>query len=247
MKKRFPVGELIKNYKDVIDFTENFVAECESGWDFNPRFGLKCKTYAPADLNSNLFVYEKTMASFSRILKNGREDEWEKRAEKRKELINKYLWNGEFYSDYDYVNEKQSGVYSAAALHPLWAGAADADRAKSVISNIGKIEFEYGIAACEKLDNALNFQWAYPNAWAPLQFITVFGLSKYGYTEAALRISDKYTSSIERIFEATGNLWEKYNAADGTINVVNEYEMPDMLGWTAGVYLSLKRFAEENG
>ena len=37
-------------------------------------------------------------------------------------------------------------------------------------------------------------------------------------------------------FEKTGVIWEKYDGRDGSIAVTNEYETPEMLGWSAGVY-----------
>lgn len=37
--------------------------------------------------------------------------------------------------------------------------------------------------------------------------------------------------------KTTGNLWEKYNVEDGSMNALNEYEMPKFLGWTAGVFV----------
>ena len=70
--------------------------------------------------------------------------------------------------------------------------------------------------------------------------IVVKGLLNYGLREDALRIARKYTETVERVFAQNGNLWEKYNVEDGSINTSNEYEMPPMLGWTAGVYLYLK-------
>ena len=45
---------------------------------------------------------------------------------------------------------------------------------------------------------------------------------------------------VEKNFEATGNIWEKYNVVDGSTSVTNEYDMPPMLGWTSGVYLYCK-------
>lgn len=236
----------ISEYKSYADFAENAIAECESGWDFNPRFNLKCKYFAPVDLNSNLYLYEKLMEKFSLILKNGHEERWRKRAEKRKELMNKYLWNGKFFADYNYAENSLTNVFSAAAFHPLWAGLADDTQAERTYSQLNCIELAYGISACEKSENNGIFQWAYPNAWAPLHYITVFGLDNYGYNDAALRISNKYVSAINSIFEKTHNLWEKYNASDGSINVTNEYDMPDMLGWTAGVYLSCREYILTN-
>ena len=50
---------------------------------------------------------------------------------------------------------------------------------------------------------------------------------------------------MEKIFEETDALWEKYNVTEASINVNNEYEMPEMLGWTAGVYLDLKDYLGE--
>ena len=36
-----------------------YFAECESGWDFNPRFNGYCADFNPVDLNANLYLYEK--------------------------------------------------------------------------------------------------------------------------------------------------------------------------------------------
>lgn len=61
----------------------------------------------------------------------------------------------------------------------------------------------------------------------------------YGYKDNAKRIAEKYINTVIKNYETTNNLWEKYNVVDGTINVANEYEMPSMLGWTAGVFVAL--------
>ena len=186
------------------------------------------------------------MAQFSELLGKGDEEIWRRRAENRKALMHKYLYNGTFFADYNFVDNTHSTVFSAAAFHPLWAGIATDEQAKTTYSQLCRIEMDCGIAACEKIDTQAIYQWAYPNSWAPLNYITVFALDRYGYKDAAVRIADKYVSSIESIFEQTGNLWEKYNAVDGSINVTNEYEMPDMLGWTAGVYLSCREYLLNN-
>ena len=239
MSKRFHIEDRIDEYSGYADIAENIIAECESGWDFNPRFNYRCKDYNPVDLNSNLYVYENLMAKFSDILHY--KDVWSERAKKRKELVNKYLWNGRYFCDYNYAQGFKSEVFSAAALHPLWAGIADESQVQKVLAYLDKIEFDCGIAACEKMDTDI-FQWAYPNAWAPLGFIAVKAFDNYGYIDTAKRLAQKYVSSIDAIFQKTNNLWEKYNAVDGTINVANEYDMPDMLGWTAGVYIVCREY-----
>ena len=37
-------------------------------------------------------------------------------------------------------------------------------------------------------------------------------------------------------FEKTSVIWEKYDGRDGAVAVTNEYETPEMLGWSAGGY-----------
>jgi alpha,alpha-trehalase len=46
---------------------------------------------------------------------------------------------------------------------------------------------------------------------------------------------------LERNFEKTGVLWEKYSVETGEVSHM-EYESPPMMGWTAGVY---RYFQEE--
>lgn len=95
---------------------------------------------------------------------------------------------------------------------------------------------QYGVATCEKKEFVGTYQWAYPNGWPPLQRIMVQGLLNYGYIEEAKRIALKYVDLVETCFDSTGHLWEKYNVVDGNVQVVNEYDMPPMLGWTFGTY-----------
>ena len=95
---------------------------------------------------------------------------------------------------------------------------------------------------CEKNDALGTYQWNYPNGWACLQYITIVGLDNYGFKTEAKRIARKYISLVDKVFEETGNLWEKYNVVEGNINVTNEYDLPAMMGWTAGVYLGAKKY-----
>ena len=73
-----------------------------------------------------------------------------------------------------------------------------------------------------------------------MQMIVVGGLLRYGYTEDAWRIMRKFVRLVEKCYQHSGHLWEKYNVVDGNVNVQDEYEMPTMLGWTFGVYVWFK-------
>ena len=70
---------------------------------------------------------------------------------------------------------------------------------------------------------------------------------RYGYHAEAERIARKYIRAIDRTFAETGTLWEKYNVTDGTLNVTDDYQMPPMLGWTAGVYVDFAALLAGNG
>ena len=103
------------------------------------------------------------------------------------------------------------------------------------------LEAEHGILTCEDNEEIGTYQWNYPNGWPCLQYIAAVGLKNYGYSEDAKRIASKYVTLVEKAFDETGNLWEKYNVVEGNIEVCGEnYSMPVMMGWTAGAYLSLK-------
>ena len=67
------------------------ICASESGWDMNPRWGFKAYDYAQVDLNCLLYMLEKNMAYFSEILGFGEEYEWINRANKRRELMCRYM------------------------------------------------------------------------------------------------------------------------------------------------------------
>lgn len=224
-------------------------AEAESGWDCTPRFEFTAQDYAPVDLNSLLYALEKNIALFSLILDDRENKEkYDRLAADRKKLMDDFLWCEEqgAYLDYNFVTGKFSPVFSAASYYPLFVGLADKIKADKTAQNLKRIEYPCGISACEKNDIKGRYQWNYPNAWAPIQFIVAASLENYGLLEDFQRIAEKYISMVEACFEATGNLWEKYNAEDGSINVTGEIndKMPTMMGWSAGVYLYIKKHCE---
>lgn len=220
------------------DIASCILCDCESGWDFNPRTELHQTDFVYVDLNCNLYLYEKNFAYFAKVLKNGEQSEWEDRACKRMELMNQYLWNGKCFLDYNFQTGSFSKVFSVASFYPLWTGIATKEQAEATVKMLDRLECNYGIVACEKNDIDGNYQWNYPNGWAPLHYIMICALERYGYRKDARRIAEKYVRMVDTNFERTGTLWEKYNVVTGDLDVSNEYEMPAMLGWTAGVYLT---------
>ena len=65
-------------------------------------------------------------------------------------------------------------------------------------------------------------------------------LRRYGYKRDAQRIAEKYLALVDRVFQRSGQLWEKYDVCTGDISVSKEYQIPPMMGWTAGVYTAFQ-------
>ncbi len=238
-----PEGE-----KDVIE--NHYLSECESGWDCNPRFDFEIFNFAPVDLNSLLYMLEKNMEYFSCILNNGRENEWREKAETRKSLMKKYLCTEDgLWLDYNFVTEKHSSVFSVASYYPMFAKMLEKEETVALIENMYRVEAEHGFVACGEHNVPGNYQWDAPNGWACLQYIMINSFDNYGYKEDALRVANKYTKLVEKVYDETGALWEKYNVVEGNINVTGESsdgKMPSMMGWSAGAYLYARKFLEEN-
>ena len=221
-------------------FSSNCSAEGESGWDLNPRFENRCKDFCPLDLNCYLYMYEQNFAFFYQELGMVNESKWISLAEKRKALVNKYLYNsadGLFY-DYDYANKKLSKILAGSEMTVLWSELATKEQAATIQKiALPRLEYAHGIVACEPGERKYSYQWDYPNGWPCIQYLAIKGLLNYGYKSDAKRVAAKYVNMVTTVFNQTNNLWEKYNVVDGTIHTTNEYGLPALLDWTAGVYV----------
>ena len=221
----------------------HYLAEAESGWDFCARFEGRCMDFNPVDLNANLYLYETLIAEWSE--KFGEDGSaYRAAANARKDKINALCWDEKTGAYYDYCHaENRRGTYpSAAGFHPYFTRLAPQDRASGLKTLLEQLERPHGVSAGAPADTA--YQWGDPNVWAPLQYVAVTALQNYGLIEDAKRVAKKYVETVQRNFEATGNLYEKYNGNTGGIDAVSEYGTPEMLGWTAGVYLALLEFLE---
>lgn len=227
------------------EIVENMMCDAESGWDFNPRCVLHQTEYNYVDLNGILYGFCENMAYFASKLSNGEESVWKERAKKRKGLIRELLFDGKVFRDYNFKTKKHSEVFSIASYFLLWSGAVTEKEAASMVENLSLLECEYGVATCDEGKRDTTYQWDRPNGWPPMQYILVHGLLRYGYKAEALRIAKKYVNLVEDMFEKTGKIWEKYNVVEGSIKVKDEYKMPEILGWTAGIYLDFKNLLGE--
>jgi len=233
-------SESVTSLADTLKASAHWLAEAESGWDFNPRYSQRCMDFNPVDLNALLHVFECNMAFFSKELGNGRSKDWKALANQRKDLIQKYCYNPEdgLFYDYDFMNDCRSSVLSGGVFNLMFAKVMTQEQAEAMRNALPRLEREHGIAACEEVPSEITYQWAFPNAWAAINYMAIRGMDNYGFKDEASRLARKYLDSNVAQFKETGVLWEKYNALSGRNDAAAEYATPgDFMGWTAGVVL----------
>ncbi len=219
----------------------DIMAIAESGLDFNMRFKtpkrrIAAHEFSHLDLDCILYDMEVKTAEMLRLLnRTGEAEEFDKYADKRKELMNKYyLTEDGIYLDYNFVTGKHSEILSAVSLYPYTFGVSnDKEGALKVLK---RLELEYGLSACEYREDDLFYQWDYHYMWPAATCLAYMGLKNIGLDEDALRNANKYVSVARKVFDETGRLWEKYDALTGEIAVTSEYATMPMMGWTAAVY-----------
>ncbi|HZP55825.1 MAG TPA: trehalase family glycosidase [Candidatus Saccharimonadales bacterium] len=228
------------------------LAEAESGWDMTPRFGRKALNYLPVDLNSLLYKYEKDFAAAAKILGNKQHaDNWDRAAHRRLMAMNSLMWSElrGLYYDYNYVKKSRGSVASLAAYYPMWAGLANNRQAARLVNSLKKFEKKGGLATTDApqvsslVPGALPTQWAYPNGWAPLHFIVVKALQKYGYQDEARRIALKWLRTNLVWFNKHGVFLEKYNVVQpNKPPAKGVYPSQTGFGWTNAVF---ERFCQD--
>jgi alpha,alpha-trehalase len=219
----------------------------ESGFDPSNRFGpfnIDIIHYDPVCLNSLLYLLETQAADILHIL--GREADvnaWRKRAQDRKERVNRLMWDAKdgLYYDYDFVHHRVRHYPFLTTFYPLWAGIATKEQAARVEGNLSLFEKVGGLQTSTYVSGN---QWDAPLGWAPLQMIAVEGLRRYGYAEDAERISMKFLSLVRREFLKQGYIVEKYDVVQGGSNVSANIHFGYSanqagFGWTNAVFTEL--------
>lgn len=224
----------------------NDLAEAESGWDMTPRFNRRALNYLPVDLNALLYRYESDFARASNLLGNDHEGGlWLHRAHARKQTMDELMWGTarDFYYDYNYAKERRGNISSLAGFFPMYVGMVDDKRAARLVKALGRFENRGGLATTDnqpikqQIPGTLPTQWAHPNGWAPLHYVVIRGLERYGYHDDARRIAMKWLRTNLAWFEKHGVFLEKYN-------VVNPDKPPQKgvypsqtgFGWTNAIF-----------
>jgi alpha,alpha-trehalase len=155
------------------------------------------------------------------------------------------MWDethGMFY-DYNYTKTKRGSVNSLAAFYTMWAGMATDRQARQLVKSLRRFENKGGLATTDAVPlgqfvlGAVPMQWDYPNGWAPLHFMVVRGLQRYGYHEDARRIALKWVNTNLKWFKNNGVFLEKYNVVSPEKPPAKGlYPSQIGFGWTNSVF-----------
>ena len=224
------------------DVYRDLRAGAESGWDFSSRWlagedlsTIRTTALAPADLNAFLFGLETAIAA------GGDADAavYAEQARIRRGAMHRHLWNdaGGYFADYDLEQGRLIEGCTAAALAPLLAGVASPEQAVATA-----LVCESDLLAPGGLRTTLvesGQQWDHPNGWAPLQWIAVTGLRRYGHNDLAKQIALRWIATVDATYARTGLVFEKYDIEVPSIGRGGEYEPQIGFGWTNGVTADL--------
>jgi alpha,alpha-trehalase len=212
----------------------------ESGHDTSYRLEKVAANLATVDLNSLLYKYECDIARAIRTCFNDKLDipdewrakgqqighfetsaAWDRRARRRRLLMDKYMWNEEkgMYFDYDTVKKEQTNYECATTFWPMWAGVATPRQAAVLVqSALPKLEAFGGLLSGTKESRGRigidrpNRQWDYPFGWAPQQMLAWAGLQRYGFEEECQRLTYKWLYMVTKAFvDFNGVVVEKYD------------------------------------
>ncbi|MDF0490026.1 alpha,alpha-trehalase TreF [Sphingomonas sp. H39-1-10] len=223
-------------------------AAAESGWDFSSRWLADGQTLAtirttqivPVDLNSLMWNLERTIARRCAAAGDAAcARDFTGLAAKRAAAVSMYLWSPseQRFGDWDRATAKPTPSISAAMMYPLFVGLATREQADATATLAQAKLFAPGGLRTTTIRNGQ--QWDQPNGWAPLLWIGVQGLDRYGKTTLAEDLARRWVHTVSAYYDRSGLMIEKYNVETGSAGGGGEYPVQDGFGWTNGVTRAL--------
>ena len=227
----------------------NIRATAESGWDFSSRWmrdpsdlrTLETTDLVPVDLNSLLYQGERLIATLLRF--RGRRGDaeaargYDERAASRRRALLAAAYDsatGFFYDVRWTAGARVTDRPTLAAVVPLFAGVATPGQARAVGARLAREFLRPGGLVTTLV--ASGQQWDAPNGWAPLEWMAIEGLRRYGQSDLADTVRDRWLGLLRRTYHATGRMMEKYDVVDPDRRAGGgEYPGQDGFGWTNGV------------
>ena len=238
--------------REPADLWRNLRAGAETGWDYSSRWFADNRTLAtidvtslvPVDLNCLLAELERTLAKAYGLNGDARAAaQMNERAQRRVAAIDRVLWDPQLHAfgDYDFVHRTLTHRLTAATMYPLFLGVATRAEATQVAATVRNGLLRPGGLATTQVSSGQ--QWDEPNGWAPLQYIAIVGLRRYGESSLARTIAMRWIDTNLVYYQRTHKLVEKYDVSSAAAKASSagggEYPLQDGFGWTNGVLRAL--------
>ncbi len=228
----------------------NLRAAAELGWDFSSRWladgntlgTIRTLALLPPDLNSLLFHLEETLSKAYGLSGNAELAAlYAERAKCRADAIRRLMWDADddVFTDYLWREGVTTRNVTAVTLYPLFLGISSTEQARAIANTVSSKLLQAGGLATTLINSGQ--QWDAPNGWAPLQWIAVLGLRKYGAGTIAKEIATRWVAGNISVYQTSAKLVEKYDVMDpnGNMGGGGEYATQIGFGWTNGVLLAL--------
>ncbi len=250
---REDVETAARSGRNKVEMYKHLRACAESGIDFSNRWfsdgknitAIQTTNLIAVDLNALLYNLELVIAK-ARLMSgdDSTSRTFLQKANTRQAAVDRYCWNEKlnYYTDYNFRTGKIWNNITPAGMYPFCFFENKPDYlsllAKRAAVNLkAKLLRDGGVVTTEKNTGQ---QWDAPNGWAPLQWMTIWGLDRCGQKELAGDIAKRWMKLNNDVFVRTGKLMEKYNVADTHLEAGGgEYPSQDGFGWTNGVLLAL--------
>lgn len=231
----------------------NLRATAESGWDFSSRWmrdttdlrSLETIDLAPVDLNSLLYNQEQTIAAL-RAARGGAgdsavADRYRKAAGDRRRALLDAMYDpaGGFFFDVRWrTGERVTDRPSLAAAEPLYFAIATPAQGQATAARLARDFLKPGGFVTTLINTGQ--QWDAPNGWAPLEWLAMEGVRRYGRADVADVARGRWLTLNRRVYQQTGKMIEKYDVMDIQRRAGGgEYPNQDGFGWSNGVALAL--------
>jgi alpha,alpha-trehalase len=242
-----------KSGRNKIEMYKQLRAGAESGIDFSSRWfadgkniiTIQTTNTIAVDLNVLLYNLELTIAK-AKLIKGDEvsSNEFRKQANTRQVAIDKYCWNKQlnFYTDYNFRTQHILNTITPAGMYPFCFFESKPDYL-SLLARKASVDVRMKLLKDGGIVTTMNNtgqQWDAPNGWAPLEWMTIWGLDRCGQKDLAKDIAQRWMKLNNDVFLRTGKLMEKYNVVNTHLDAGGgEYPGQDGFGWTNGVLLAL--------
>lgn len=222
------------------DATDPKLKKVTEFWSSSPRWNPD-DLCIPVDLNALLYRTAMVLEDLAKEIRDEEAAYFTEKAEQINEAM-ELCWDPEteFYYDYDLGNKKLLKKKSLAAFQPMFAKMVTMRRAELLVDHLEDFAHKSGLTCLDQDYGVKNLSWNYPNSFAPLIWIVVKGLINYDYIDEARELALRWLDLTYRLYQETGEFWERYNAVEGTVlsDGIPNNNHP-IMGWTAGVYIEL--------